>query len=515
MSSVKRILSGTSVAWMSIVLGLLGQIVLVPVFLAHWSIETYGVWLALQAAVGLLSLVSLSYQSFLQGEFLKLGREDRGGSRQLLWTALPLGWLLCLVELLFLVLLYISCDLPSFLGVEVSDVGVAGKDVFIILLAYACMNLVFMPFGGIAVKLLTVYGFYTRMTLWGVLRLVLTMLCPVVALVCNSSFLVVGLVWVGAHFISALLAMLDAIFLMRRERLLAFQAPDWRRAFRLFGHSQAITVRDFLNAMRMNGVRILMASFLGGAAIAIFSTNRTVANVMRQGMGTITNPLLPELMHAINQREQAKVEGLFAMVWLFLLVLIVPGFLLIQDVVTPLFDIWTQGKVAFDPLLFAFFAGTILLFTVGQPAYAVVSGNNLLRSQLAIAVVVGVIALGCLFALVPAFGLVGAAGALLLAELVSLLALNRTCRRWMQAHHLEWPVQSQRLVFCGALAGFMGLLLSSYCLGALSWGISGVAALLSWFMAIRYYFTLPPSAQLGLSRVVLRLPFIANRHKST
>ncbi|CAA6693599.1 lipopolysaccharide biosynthesis protein [Lentimonas sp. CC11] len=498
---------GSSVAWLSILLSLLGQVLLVPVFLTYWSAATYGTWLALQATVGLLSMFSLSYQTYLQGEFLKVGREEPGRARQLLWTALPVAWGISALELLGVLSLYFCIDIATVLGVQ----GVAEVNtnvLFIILLAFALKNFFLMPFAGIAVKLLVVYGHYSRMALWGVLRLVLTLGTPVIALFFGGDFLQVGLVWVSAHMFSAVLSYIDVLMIMRREQLLAFERPEWRRAFRMLGLSQAITVRDFLNTMRNNGVRIVMSSFLGGVAVATFSTNRTVANVLRQGVGTITNPLLPELMHAVNRREQAKIESLFAIVWLLLLIFLVPGFLLMQNLMAPVFSLWTQGKVAFDSSLFAWFSGTILLFTVGQPAFAIISGNNLLRVQLVTSLVVGGFALLFIFILVPLNGIVGAAIGLFAAEMVSLMCLTWACRSWMLKHGMGWPIRSQGVVLCGVVFGFGGLVGCSEFGGAISWGICCSVSLCSFYFAYLYYRTLPHPAQAYMKTALLRLPFL-------
>ena len=507
MSSLKRIFVGSSVAWLSILLSLLGQVLLVPVFLTYWSAATYGTWLALQATVGLSYMFSLSYQTYLQGEFLKVGREEPGRARQLLWTALPVAWGISALELLGVVSLYFCIDIATVLGVV--DVTEVSTDVlFVILLSYTLQNLFLMPFAGIAVKLLTVYGYFSRMASWGVLRIALTLGAPVIALFYGGDFLLVGLVWVSAHMVSALLQHVDVLMIMRREHILSFERPEWRRAFRMLVFSQAITIRDFLNTMRNNGVRIVMSSFLGGVAVAIFSTNRTVANVLQKGVGTITNPLLPELMHAVNRREQAKIESFFAIVWLLLLIFLVPGFLLMQNLMAPVFAFWTQGKVAFDSSLFAWFSGTILLYAVGQPAFAIISGNNLLRVQLVISLVVGGVALLFIFILVPLNGIIGAAVGLFTAEMVSLVCLSWACRSWMLKHGMQWPIRSQGLVFLGVFVGFGGLIGCSEFGGAISWVIFCSASLCSFYFAYLYYRTLPHPAQAYIQTVLLRLAFL-------
>jgi O-antigen/teichoic acid export membrane protein len=507
LSTFKRIASGSFVAWLSIGVTLIGQIVLVPVFLARWSAAIYGVWLALLAVVSFLSMLSVSYQNFLFGEFLKIGRESPRESGLLFWSAIPVAALLGLLEFILVIALYYLVDLSRLLGSEGLGALVSEGEIFAILLAYAAMNLLLMPIGGMAVKLLTVYGFYTRMTLWGLLRLVATLIAPAVAVYTGSSFLLAGLVWVAAHFAVALLTFFDTIILLRRLHLSHFQRPDWFRGFRALWLSQALLVRDFLKAMRNNGVRVLLASFLGSATVAIFSTNRTVANVLQRGVGTLSHPLLPELMHAVNRREQAKVEGFFGVIWLVLLGALIPGFILMQYFVGSVFEIWTQGKIAFDPMLFTLFAGTILLFTLSQPAYAIASGNNLLRIQLYVAVLVGLVAIGSIIVLVPVLGVYGAAIGLMIAELAGVISLSIGAARWMNSVGLTWPWRSQRIVFVGVIYGFFAMCLN--CLSSFFVPLVLLSSALILFVLVRAYLrTLPSVAREALSAYLMKVPFL-------
>jgi O-antigen/teichoic acid export membrane protein len=213
--------------------------------------------------------------------------------------------------------------------------------------------------------------------------------------------------------------------------------------------------------------------------------------------------LLPELIHAINQRAQTKVESIFGVVWFVLLVILIPGFMVMQIAIGPVFDIWTQGKIAFDPLLFAFFSGTILFYTAGQPAFAVLSGNNLLKEQLRIIICVSAAAILLLLALVPVFGVHGAALSLLVVELGSLAFLSLTCSRWMQRNDLVWPWHSQRVVLAGTFIAVFALVLSSQLSFRFSLFVSLGMWLLSLYLAFHYYRTLPNTARERMRSIIL------------
>src|SRR5882724_9023684 len=100
MSSLSRFLSASAAAWVKILLTVLTQVLLVPVFLAHWSVEEYGCWLIIQTIVGVSSMLSANHHNFMGYEFLKVGDKHPEHLRRLFYSAVPFAILIGIVELL-------------------------------------------------------------------------------------------------------------------------------------------------------------------------------------------------------------------------------------------------------------------------------------------------------------------------------------------------------------------------------------------------------------------------------
>jgi O-antigen/teichoic acid export membrane protein len=107
-----------------------------------------------------------------------------------------------------------------------------------------------------------------------------------------------------------------------------------------------------------------------------------------------------------------------------------------------LFPIWTRGKIAFDPALFSMLSTGVLVFALAQPAAAVIAGNNLPRSQLAVSVLAAVITVGGMLLFVPMYGIRGAAMALLAAEIINLLCYVVRATAWMRDNKMRWPLHA-------------------------------------------------------------------------
>lgn len=191
--------------------------------------------------------------------------------------------------------------------------------------------------------------------------------------------------------------------------------------------------------VRRQGGRLILSPLAGVADMAAFATMRTGANFALQGLGTVTSPLMPELMRFLASRDQVRMESAFAFVWLVLCALLCPAMVVVQWIAPALFPMWTHGKILFDPWLFGMLSLSVALMGMAQPAAAVLEGNNILRLPLGITILAAVVALGGMFMLVPQIGIRGAALSLLTAELVRLVFFVWGAKQWLRGEGMHWP----------------------------------------------------------------------------
>lgn len=151
---------------------------------------------------------------------------------------------------------------------------------------------------------------------------------------------------------------------------------------------------------------------------------------------------MPDLMRFLHNRDQARIEAAFATVWVVVIALMGPAVVTLQVIVAPLFSLWTQGQIEFDPTLFAILSLTVLVYALAQPAMAVVVGNNLMKPQLLLSIVAAVVVIGGIVALVPLIGISGAGVALLAAEIIASTGYVFFSRKWMRRETLRWPSRS-------------------------------------------------------------------------
>jgi hypothetical protein len=163
MSSLNRFLSASAAAWVKILLTVLTQVLLVPVFLTHWSVQEYGCWLIIQTIVGISSMLSSSHQAFIGYEFLKVGDKQPEQMRLLFYSALPYVMLIALVELAAISGLIYFGYIRTTLDPDGSlDAGLLHQ-AFWSLILYSLSWLVSSSVGGLATRAVAPYGHFQRL----------------------------------------------------------------------------------------------------------------------------------------------------------------------------------------------------------------------------------------------------------------------------------------------------------------------------------------------------------------
>jgi O-antigen/teichoic acid export membrane protein len=501
MSTVKRLVSGSAAAWLRIFITFLSQILIVPVFLHYWDANEYGMWLSVFAYVGLASIISNSYQTYVGNEFLSLVHQDRKNVWKLFSSS-------CIVVVVISFIEVIVALGIVWLGILRATAG--GSDEIArqggIALIVQTSTLVFCNcMGGVAIRLLSALGYYARLAWWGVVSGIILAVAPVLAVIAGADIAGASIASCVALLIYNVAMCWDMWRILKREKL-ELCAFSQEIAWGSCKKSLALVVKTVLEMVRQQGTRIVLGPLSGASQVAAFATMRTGSNVVVQGLSTITNPMLPELMRFLHQRDQARSEAALGTVWLVAIWIMAPGLLVLQVIAPNLFALWTRGQIVFDPVLFALLSMGVLVVAVAQPAGSIVRGNNLLRGQVIISAISGVSVVVGMMLLVPRVGLIGAGISLLCAEIISAVGYTIIAARWLIRNGLHWPKSAYRCVLVSVSLSACGLI------GAAVWPNFGrlivMICLLGQLGAgLAYWNRLPSFARTRASRLIFsRLP---------
>ncbi|WP_276373437.1 polysaccharide biosynthesis C-terminal domain-containing protein [Chryseolinea sp. H1M3-3] len=506
MSTAARLISGSAASWAQIAATVAAQIVLVPVYLNYWSVKTYGIWLAIQGIMSALSMLDLGHQNYMGFEFLRLGSKNILDLSKALWSAIVVSVLISVGQILLIVLFFFTGIMTFLLGEsgtnDIDLINAAG----IVLILQGISWLVVMSFSGLIVRGLAVFGYYPRMAWWGFVYTIITTLAPLIAVVMGGDLLMAGIALTLGAFLYALIFFVDLYKLLKKVRIILVK-PSVALGISNFRKSTPLLGKALFENVRQQGVRLVLAPLAGATGLAAFSTMRTGANMALQGLNTIVNPMLPDLMRFLHDRDQARSEAAFATVWIVVVACIAPGVVLLQIVIEPLFLFWTQGKITFDPLLFALLSLGVLVYAVVQPAVAVVIGNNLTKIQLWLSAFAALTVLVLLAILVPVIGIIGAAIALLAAEVVAAVGYKFIAERWLRENNLRWPKRPFYIALLSVVIAAAGLV-CIILLPHLKWVTLSITLVLCFINLWKYWQVLPTVAIQSAKNIVNRVPGI-------
>ncbi len=381
------------------------QLIGVPILLHVWGVRLYGEWLVLFAIPAYLSLTNLGYSLSIANDMtMRVARGDREGALVAYQSLVALVSVTAMVAALVLLPLLYFLPLAGWLHLTVLAPG----GVHLVLLLLAGEVLVHL-FGGVSsagFRATGEYGF--GVALENTVSLAQYVMLWVVA---GSGL---GLVGAAAAFLAVRVLGASVVFgtLAHRHPWLRPRLAKARLGYLhgLITPSLANLMLSLANALRNQGLVIVVSVLLGPIAVVVFSVLRTLTRISLRLVVIISHAIEPEIAAAEGRKDRVLqrrlyLTGLQSSLWFSLAAGLVLYF--IGDVVLKL---WTQGRVAMDHPLFIWLLLSGALAGIWHiPLSTLVAFNRQTRAALAYVACAG-LTVGLAFALVAATGRVAEAG---------------------------------------------------------------------------------------------------------
>ncbi|MBU3611172.1 hypothetical protein ICN32_11470 [Polynucleobacter wuianus] len=471
-------MSGSIASWVRIGITLISQIIMVPLFLNSWEIKTYGAWLLLHSTWAIINIMDLSYHDYIGYECLKQGQYRSAQINEIISSSLAFSILVALIDIVVILILNWSPLIADL----VTDDPIILWQWKISLLLLGCNWAITGAWGGILSRWITPFGHYHQLAWWNTFNILLITTLPVLAVFYGANLMGATIAWCLGSLFAHIVLLIFLRSVIRAKPYLRLHKPNIKKGLDRLLLSLVFSVKYYSDIFRQQGVRIFLAPIVGLVQMTSFSTMRTAANVSMQGLSTIINPIMPELMNYIIKKDQNRIEGLFSSVWLGLIFILNPGILLLQYYFPLIFQLWTANKISMNPMLFGFFSASILVFTLSQPAFAVVKGINNVAMQIIIALALAAIVIIGSILLIPNLGILGVGISLLIAEIFSLFCFVTLASVYLKEINLRWPAKQ----FIIALALVTINMLSLFCIVTKSYGILAVSNII--YLIVLTYF---------------------------
>jgi O-antigen/teichoic acid export membrane protein len=413
-SRARRLFAGWSANFFQMILGVIQQVALVPVFLHFWNGEVLAAWLVIYAVSNLVLIADSGLQFRAINRFLAFkSSADCDGRTASFYAAMLRIYQGLAGSLVILLLTGTQLVSPSaVLGFQ----AIPNFDAaFVVMTAGMLLTLPSNLVSG----LYRARGFYGRAVWLQSGAMLVAQLGQLVAIIATGSLLAVTIAYVATQVLTAVYFLaIDA------PRLFPFlrgarAKHSWSWIVGQFRNAAPFAVAGATELALLNLPVLLVSAFvIDRVAVAQWGLTRVIAGLLRSLCVQTTLPLAAELGHdyAVGLKDQLR--SLYARGSVFVTVqasLIVSGLLPFWP---DFFALWTHGAVPYDPSL----AITLLIGT-GAIAPSILAlgyanysnrGDLLVRTkglQLAVFLMLSVL-------LIPPIGPLGAAIAVVASDLL-------------------------------------------------------------------------------------------------
>ncbi len=409
----RRLILGFISNWISRLAGTIIQLVQVPVLLHFWSVPLYGDWLLVNAIPAYLGFSNIGFGSVAGNEMTMLmGRKDQQGALRVFQSCWWLIVFLCSgVMLLFIGALY---TLPIARWLHLNEMTQADAKWVIFWLGLSVLFGQLEQLLGAAYTCVGRYPYGTFIKSIIVLIAFAVMLVPVV--------LGKG-VRATALALSAANALGTIVFCFMMQHDIPWVRYGWEHASfreirRLSGPALAFMGFPIGNALNLQGTLLAVGHVLGSAEVVVFATARTVSRVALQMVQMVNTTFWPELSSSFGAGNLPVVRSLhrrscqlalgIALLLIAVMMTIGPWFL----------THWTAHKVPPSPRLLFLLLITVFLFSLWSTSSTLLTAvNQHKRLALNYMVATGVTIIATAL-MAKRYGLLGAAGSLMLSELI-------------------------------------------------------------------------------------------------
>lgn len=453
-NAIRRITAGVFATGSSFVIGTASNLLLLPLYLRAWSTETYGEWMALSAVSYYLLHCDFGLTAAtLNAATMAYARGDRAEFNRVRDTAWGISTTVSTAALLCVALGAYVLPIRDWLGFH----SLSTADVRWMTVLLAGSFLLTMPTQQLRNAFAATGRFHIYQWLWNIGDVLGAVIAAVQLLARQSP------VWVAAGvFASQALSMLvaaAALRLLDRSLLPHLSGVDRKLIPGLLKPSASFGISTLSTSFQLQLPVLLISRSLGGTAVALFTSARTICNLLKQIPMMFQLPLSRELSSLAGQKRKTELLHLHRV---FMGITLLVAVTILSAIYTQgpwLVRIWSHGRLLVDSPMFRILAFGIFMeaniYAWGATALARNRNSGLAKIQLISSLMIS--ALTAL--LLPRIKLMAAPVAIL--AVVVMIGAPLVLRDVVRRNELSWPWAWKHMVAPLALGTTVVLIVCS------------------------------------------------------
>jgi O-antigen/teichoic acid export membrane protein len=341
-----RVATGTLANVLGQGLNIGGQLALVPILLHYWGNQLYGEWLALSAIVTYLSTLDFGMQTYVVNRLnqcYSLNQMDE--YTRVLHTGLLVNLVIPALGLAIALPALSMAPLVNWLQLRETSAQTATW-----VAALLAIQVVYSIGYGVLLGIYRTINEYAR-----------GQMIMNVRFLANVALTVLAAVWGGglrgvAGFQLALLVVTSVfVFVDLRRRhpeiRLGVARADWRLGMEFLIPSSMFFGIQIVGALQVQGSTLLITSMFGATVLVVFTSLRTLANMIKQATATVQLALWPEFTALDAQSAQRSLRMLHLLGSKIVMATAICSAVFLLTVGDRLVAFWTRGRVQYDASL--------------------------------------------------------------------------------------------------------------------------------------------------------------------
>ncbi len=307
---IKRLFKGIGANFLGQIINMASRIVLVPLFLLAWGADIYGEWLLLSSMVAYLSVTDLGGAQYITNRMTQaFAGQDEALFRKILHTGLALFLILPLAVFMLFITAIALFNPAAFLHITVTSPGL----VVVILVILGFQFVISLP-QGILLRVYFAAEMLPRGVMLGNLMQLtnFTLLAGGLWLHCGmATIAVLQLIPFG---LIAGLALWDLNRKFPQFRILSLAEADFTFGLSFIKPSLHFFLIQLGQAFSIQGTVLVVGMVLGPVQVVLFSTMRTIVNLIRSFFEQISHAAWPEMTRLDAQQDFDKFMVLFRLI---------------------------------------------------------------------------------------------------------------------------------------------------------------------------------------------------------
>jgi len=350
---------GVVVGFISFLLSILQSILIVPFIFRFWGNDNYSIWIIIIGVINLFRTFDNGHQSYIGNEFGKLIISNPIIAKSTLSSAVKIALLIGVLQsTIFAFILTTKIDILLF-GINFTKYSSNITYLFVFLW------IITTSIGGILAKILSVVGFYSRAQIWGIIQKICEILTLLIGIKLQYDIIKIFTIFSCVMLFYTIFAMIDIRFILP-EYYPWWKNGDIKIGYRNFKKSLALTGNSFLEQFTLTTINSSISNLFTTSSIPLYSTLRTIGNVISQFSSIILQPLQAEVIKFHNNNKFNQINYVIYFFWFFLYFFMFFPLLLSIPFLSTLYEFWTDGKIKYNSHLTIAVLSGVIIYNFGR-----------------------------------------------------------------------------------------------------------------------------------------------------